>query len=80
MQDKLMTLDEVAEQLFCSRRHVENLVASGQLRSVKLGGLRRVRESALEAYISEREDGGKKVHEGRWVSRSKYGVKKPKTA
>ena len=25
-----------------------------------------------------REDGGKKIHEGRWVSRSKYGVKKPK--
>jgi small subunit ribosomal protein S12 len=24
------------------------------------------------------DDGGKKVHTGRWVSRSKYGVKKPK--
>ena len=28
---------------------------------------------------SEGEKDGKKVHEGRWVSRSKYGVKKPKT-
>ncbi|GMW02717.1 MAG: 30S ribosomal protein S12 [Candidatus Hydrogenedentota bacterium] len=28
---------------------------------------------------AEKEDGsGKKVHTGRWVSRSKYGVKKPK--
>ena len=27
---------------------------------------------------SEGEKDGKKVHEGRWVSRSKYGVKKPK--
>ena len=24
------------------------------------------------------EDGGRQVHVGRWVSRSKYGVKKPK--
>ena len=27
---------------------------------------------------SARDDGGKKVHDGRWVSRSKYGVKRPK--
>ena len=27
---------------------------------------------------SSRDDGGKKIHEGRWVSRSKYGVKAPK--
>ena len=27
---------------------------------------------------SAKDDGGKKVHNGRWVSRSKYGVKKPK--
>jgi small subunit ribosomal protein S12 len=25
-----------------------------------------------------KDEGGKKVHVGRWVSRSKYGVKKPK--
>ena len=34
----------------------------------------------MGGQASEREDGGKKIHEGRWVSRSKYGVKKPKTA
>jgi small subunit ribosomal protein S12 len=27
---------------------------------------------------SAKDDGGKKIHNGRWVSRSKYGVKKPK--
>ena len=27
---------------------------------------------------SWKEDGGKKIHTGRWVSRSKYGVKRPK--
>ncbi len=32
----------------------------------------------MGGQASAREDGGKKIHEGRWVSRSKYGVKKPK--
>jgi len=34
----------------------------------------------LGGQASEREDGGKKIHDGRWVSRSKYGVKRPKRA
>jgi len=29
---------------------------------------------------STKDDGGRKVHMGRWVSRSKYGVKRAKTA
>jgi small subunit ribosomal protein S12 len=29
---------------------------------------------------SVKEDGGKQIHQGRWVSRSKYGVKRPKGA
>ena len=28
---------------------------------------------------SSKEDGGRKIHQGRWVSRSKYGVKRPKS-
>ena len=32
----------------------------------------------IGGVASVKDDGGKKVHEGRWVSRSKYGVKKPK--
>ena len=27
---------------------------------------------------SRKEEGGKEIHDGRWVSRSKYGVKRPK--
>jgi len=27
---------------------------------------------------SARDDGGQRVHDGRWNSRSKYGVKKPR--
>ena len=34
----------------------------------------------LGGTASVKDDGGKKVHEGRWVSRSKYGVKKPKVS
>ena len=34
----------------------------------------------LGGKAEEKEDGGKKIHTGRWVSRSKYGVKRPKTA
>ena len=29
---------------------------------------------------SVKDQGGKKIHAGRWVSRSKYGVKRPKAA
>lgn len=34
----------------------------------------------LGGQASEKVEGNKKVHKGRWVSRSKYGVKKPKRA
>jgi small subunit ribosomal protein S12 len=34
----------------------------------------------LGGQASEKLEGNKKVHKGRWVSRSKYGVKKPKRA
>lgn len=33
----------------------------------------------MGGQASLKEDGGKQVHMGRWVSRSKYGVKKPKS-
>jgi small subunit ribosomal protein S12 len=32
----------------------------------------------LGGTANVKEEGGKKVHTGRWVSRSKYGVKRPK--
>jgi small subunit ribosomal protein S12 len=32
----------------------------------------------MGGQASLKDDGGKKIHNGRWVSRSKYGVKKPK--
>lgn len=34
----------------------------------------------MGGQAAEKDEGGKKVHTGRWVSRSKYGVKKPKRA
>ena len=33
----------------------------------------------MGGMAAARDDGGKQVHDGRWVSRSKYGVKRPKT-
>ena len=32
----------------------------------------------LGGTASVKDEGGKKVHKGRWVSRSNYGVKRPK--
>lgn len=33
----------------------------------------------IGGQASLKDDGGKKIHNGRWNSRSKYGVKKPRT-
>jgi small subunit ribosomal protein S12 len=32
----------------------------------------------MGGQASSKEEGGKQIHTGRWVSRSKYGVKKPR--
>ena len=49
---QLLTLDEVAAVLRVSVRTVRRLVASGQLRVVKVGRLPRVTESELQAYLT----------------------------
>jgi excisionase family DNA binding protein len=49
---KLLTLDEVAEQLSVSRSTVSRLVRNGELRSAQLGGNRRIAESDLQDYIA----------------------------
>jgi excisionase family DNA binding protein len=47
----LVDVPEAAEVLGVSSRQVERLVASGELRSVKVGGCRRIRRSDLERYV-----------------------------
>ncbi len=48
----LYTAEEAAELLTISRWKVFDLIRTRELRSVKIGGLRRVPRSAIEEYIS----------------------------
>lgn len=50
-QKPLLTLDEVADRLGVSLSTVKNRVRSGELTSVKVGGLRRVRPVDLKEYV-----------------------------
>jgi excisionase family DNA binding protein len=52
---RLMKPEDVAAYLSVSRSKVYQLLASGELPSVKQGGNRRVRLSALNAYIDRLE-------------------------
>jgi excisionase family DNA binding protein len=50
---------EAAAMLGCSRQHVYNLMASGQLPSLKLGRARRIRHEDLVAMVDSLvEQGG----------------------
>ena len=49
---KLYRVEEVAEVLNVGRTKVFDLIRSGQLASVKVGGARRVTEQAVDDYIA----------------------------
>lgn len=49
----LYTLDQAAQQLACSRRTVYELIASGELESIKVRSARRIPADALTAYIQQ---------------------------
>lgn len=51
----VLTLDQVAERLQCSRRTVYRIVAEGQLRPIRVGGHQRVTERELMAYLGALE-------------------------
>jgi excisionase family DNA binding protein len=51
----LLRVEEVARQLGIGRTKVFELIRSGELRSVKLGGARRVSATAVQAYIAKLE-------------------------
>lgn len=55
MPSRLLTIGDVADRLACSQRTAERLVKSGQVKSVKMGGLRRIREEWIEDYIQRHE-------------------------
>jgi excisionase family DNA binding protein len=50
MQRVLLTVEEVAEALQVGRCTVYDLLRTGQLESIKIGRLRRVRPEALAAF------------------------------
>jgi excisionase family DNA binding protein len=51
MSNLFVRVPEVAENLGISRAKVYELMAAGELRSVKIGGCRRVRASDLVEYV-----------------------------
>lgn len=62
MTDKLLlTPEQAAEQLGISRRQIYRLIREGSLRSVKIGKLRRVSRTALQAFIDAGEAAGQPV-------------------
>ena len=50
------TVEQVAEMLHVGRDKVYYLLRTGQLRSIKIGKLRRITEEQLVAFIASRED------------------------
>jgi excisionase family DNA binding protein len=58
--DRLLSPEQAAELLGCRRTYIFELLARGDLASVKLGRLRRIPASAVEKFIQARvAEGGK---------------------
>jgi excisionase family DNA binding protein len=51
----LITVDDAAARLSLSRRTIHKLIADGTLRSVKIGGARRIPVDALDDYLADDE-------------------------
>jgi excisionase family DNA binding protein len=49
--ERLLTVEEVARTLRCSRGRVESLIAKGELRAIQIGQLERVAESDLVRFV-----------------------------
>ena len=56
MQSRLYRVPDVAEILSTGRTMIYHLMKTGQLKSVKVGGCRRVSSTDLEEYISSLRD------------------------
>jgi excisionase family DNA binding protein len=50
------TVEQVAEMLHVGRDKIYYLLRTGQLRSIKIGKLRRITEQHVAAFIASRED------------------------
>lgn len=56
---ELLTIPEVAERLRVSRRMVEKLLSTGQLRKVGIGTRTLITDREVEAYIAHQESLGR---------------------
>jgi len=56
MIEKLLTVEEVAENLRVTAYTVREHLKSGRLRGMKIGKLWRIKESDLEAFIKGKEE------------------------
>lgn len=52
MADTLLTVNQVADRLAIGRTMLYQLIASDELRSVKIGRARRIPESAVNEWIA----------------------------
>ncbi len=50
-QTKLLRVDETAKLLNCSRSHIYNMIASGELCSVRFGGAVRIPSSCIDLTV-----------------------------
>jgi excisionase family DNA binding protein len=47
-------VSHAAHLLECSRAHLYNLIARGELKSIKLGAARRITRAEIDRYLAER--------------------------
>jgi excisionase family DNA binding protein len=52
---RLVTVDELAALLRLHHRTIRKLIASGELRVVRIGRAVRIREDEVERFLTERE-------------------------
>ena len=53
-KEQVLTPNELAEFLRCSRTYARDLLTRGDIPSFKLGKLRRIRRSDAERFVEER--------------------------
>lgn len=54
----LLDVEEAARLLMCSTKHVRRLMGTGEIPSVKVGELRRIRRVDLDVYVASLEGRG----------------------
>jgi excisionase family DNA binding protein len=57
-EEALLTPEELARYLKCSRTFAYQILARGEIPSLKLGKLRRIRREDAELYVEKKVSGG----------------------